>query len=147
MAVATQNHIHLSKTLGDVTGNVATSKWVVLFDGWEFRPEVFISVERTFGGQLRAYSAKNSGGTRLLAENWSFRVRISAEFTETALQRKARLLAMIGETVYMHPNEHDESAHGTGYKTMLLAEIGDWSAQDPALLIQYATLTLQDINP
>lgn len=145
MAIAVQNHIHLSKTLSDVTTPVESSKWVVAFEGWQFEPEVFVSLDRGFGGQLRPYAALTPDGEVLVADNYEYRLRLDGAFGETAQERETRIRQMNGKVVYVHHNQHDEDDHSTGYKTMFLVITG-WSAANPSLGLQYVNIRLEDMN-
>lgn len=143
MAVTFQSHFHLSSTLSDITTPVATSEWKAVER--EEIPLAFVSLKRTVTSKGKLYAA-SSGGSPVQLKNWRYRVFIRAEASETVTQRTARMSALQGKVLYLHDNYHDASAHGSGYKTVTITNMGGFSSLFSSSEIFTIDIELEEIN-
>lgn len=141
----TQNHIHLSTTLGGYPEFAPDITWKVI-DRLEV-PTVFVSLKRTLTGRLRAHRLRVNGEVvQLSSMNYTVVVQPAGE--QGTEERLNDLKAMQGHPVYLVDNVHcDDGLDHTPYiRPMFLARVAEPVMFDKMLFRYHVDIELEDAS-
>ena len=145
----TQNHIHLSKTIGAAPENAPDMQWKVRQDGWLPTPNIVASYRRTLSGALKKHRLKDNLNNVIRFMDYKYIIRVDQYWGMTRQERLDALLAMQGEIVYFIDNDHtsvDGADHTAEVKMMYFSAIADVKNLDPLLQTLYLTIELKDAS-
>jgi hypothetical protein len=121
----TQNHIHLSLTLGGAPENAPDTKWKTLER--VLIPTLIGTVERTLSGHFRHYEVVDELGDPVRPLDHYYKLIVREEDGEDEEERLEKLLNMYGRIVYLVDHKHvdDGEDHTANVKTMYFSEMGE----------------------
>ena len=142
----TQNHIHLSLTIGGAPENAPDTKWKTL-ERIPI-PTLLGSVERTMSGHFRHFETRDEGGNPVRPVDMYYKVIVRDEYSDDVETRLDKLIAMLGEVVYLVDHKHadDGEDHTANIKTMHLTEIGEIVPVSVGLFRYEVEITLSDAS-
>ena len=121
MAVKVQDHVHISMALGGSPENSPTLKWTIT--RWSLQPRVTMNLRYGQTGKLRKHRLRNENGI-IQYFDYKYIVKLgeSTENPQVLAQRRAELLAMNGQDVYLVDSNHpdDGENHASHVKNMVL---------------------------
>lgn len=144
--MATQDHIHLSTSLGSAPENAPDIKWKVQQNGRQPIPNIIANHRRTLKSRLKLHRARDGSGNIIRLNDFKYILRVSDYWDMTKQERMDAILAMQGATVYLVDNIHadDGEDHTDDLKPMYFSILSDVTPLDPMLQVEYVTVELKD---
>lgn len=153
--MAMQNHIHIIPTdLATGSYEHPDYRWYIT-DRVE-TPEVLMTVRRSLSGDLVTH-VLSSAGTPKNYTTMKYTLKVSPTIGQTfnamngTLDLEARIAqvrALMGKVHYVHDIYHmnDLASHTTGYRTMFMETVGDFSVVGTSLPYFLVDVTLKEIS-
>lgn len=118
--MATQDHIHLSDTIGSAPENAPNRKWKV--HDRERVTNVYADIAVSLTGTVYAHVTKRAG-TPIKRYDYNYLVKVKADGTNTTEELQDILDGFAGKELYLVDNRHpaDGADHAAYVKRVLLA--------------------------
>lgn len=142
----TQNHIHLSLSLGGSPEKAPTLKWAATQRARAII--IFADVGETSGAYSYLNRTRDESGVEIQKNDYRYRVKVAATNDATTEERAEALIAMAGKLVWFcdHVHPDDGEDHTSAVRRMFMTIESEFLADHPTLDFYYVDIYLKDFN-